>query len=105
MKLEYHLKTTGGAGKYIHLFLDQFFKEYREDHRVILHHKKGIELVGKLYGYDAMVIAENHIRDDWEGGLPNGPNDLNYYRYVWAYDLHDFVAAHKFANELFSEEK
>ncbi len=99
MNLIDHLKTTGGAGENIHLFMDQFYKYFGRDHRVILHHKMGIKAVGKIFGTAAMPIAENHILDDWQGGMPNGPHDKNFYRLAWAYDLHMFMDAVKFADE------
>src|SRR5574341_1013170 len=82
MNTESHIKSTGGAGKEVHEFLDQFFALYRIDHRVILHHKIGMRLVGLKFGTDAIPIAEKHIRDDWNGEIPEGPDDLSFYRDV-----------------------
>lgn len=91
MNLESHIKSTGGIGKEIHEFLDQFFGEYRIDHRVVPHHKIGIKLVGEKFGATAMPIAEKHIRDDWNGELPEGPDDLSFYRETWAVDVNTLM--------------
>ena len=99
MDLEKHLITTDGAGKNIHLFLDHFYKYFKEDHRLILHHQEGIKIVGSIFDEDTMIIAENHIRDDWFGALPKNQLDRNFYRYEWAYDLHLFTEALEFTNE------
>ena len=99
MRIEKHLITTGGAGRRIHLFLDHFYRYYRADHRVILHHREGIKVIGKLFGYDAIPIAENHILDDWKGGMPEGPFDRNFYRIECAIDFRDFMEALEFAKE------
>jgi hypothetical protein len=99
MDLENHLITTGGAGRNIHIFLDHFYRYFREDHRVILHHQEGIKVVGNIFGTEAMSIAENHIRDDWYGGMPLGHYDIKFYRMVWAYDIHSFMEAYEFAEE------
>jgi len=101
MKVEYHLKQTGGAGENIHRFLDQFYRYYGPDHRVILHHLKGIHLIGMLYGHEALIIAEIHVRGDWNGKLPYNQHDTNFYRAPWAYDLKTFWEAWAFANEYF----
>lgn len=99
MYLENHLIITGGAGRKVHLFLDHFYRYFRLDHRVILHHREGIKVVGMLFGYEAMSIAENHVRDDWAGNVPKGPFDRNFYRYEWATDFRDFMEALEFAKE------
>lgn len=100
MNTESHIKSTGGAGKEVHEFLDQFFALYRIDHRVILHHKIGMRLVGLKFGTDAIPIAEKHIRDDWNGEIPEGPDDLSFYREAWACDAQMFRDAYKKAKQL-----
>lgn len=99
MDLDKHLIATGGAGRNIHIFLDHFYRYFREDHRVILHHQEGIKVVGKIFGYEAIPIAESHIRDDWYDTLPLNYNDTKFYRPIWAYDIRTFMEAYVFANE------
>lgn len=103
MNLGDHVKATAGAGREVHKFLDQFFAQFGIDHRVVLHHKVGMKIVAARFGPDAIIIAEQHIRDDWAGQLPEGPDDKSFYREAWAADLTIFRAAYKKAKELESE--
>ena len=101
MKLDEHLKMTNGEGKEIHEFLDQYYTKYSIDHRLILHHKLGIALIGKLFGSEAMSIAESHIRSDWGGALPDNFEDRRFYQLAWACDDQKFQEATEFAINLF----
>ena len=103
MKVDEHLKMTGG-GREVHEFLDQYYTEYGIDHRLILHHKLGIALVGKTFGHDAMAIAEAHIRSDWGGSLPEDFEDQKFYQLVWACDTKKFKEALALARSLFEGE-
>jgi hypothetical protein len=98
-----HIRRTGGAGEEVHKFLDQYYQLYRDDHRVILHHKKVLPLIAKKFGPDAVVIAETHIRDDYEGKLPEFL-DRQYFREAWAYDIDMYREAVKKAKEIFEKE-
>lgn len=100
MNLDDHIKATAGAGREIHEFLDQFVHQFGIDHRVALHHKAGIAIVVKQFGEKARAIAEQHIRDDWAGQLPVGPDDAEFYREAWACDAGKYRQAHKKAKEL-----
>lgn len=59
----------------VHRFLDQFATKYnmRMAHRMILHHRLGVEVVGQEFGPEAIAAARLHIRDDLWGLLPTGP--------------------------------
>ena len=103
MNLKDHLIYTGGAGKEIHIFLDQYFRIYGIDHRVVLHHKLGIQYIAEKFGPDTIPIAENHIRMDWNGELPEDHNDDRFYRLAWACDDKLFKEAKQFADKLFKE--
>ncbi len=59
----------------VHVFLDQSALKYnmRFTHRMILHHRLGVEIVGLELGPDAKEAARLHIRDDLWGHLPLSP--------------------------------
>jgi len=59
----------------VHRFLDQFASKYclSMAHRMILHHRLGVEVVGLEFGPEAKEAARLHIRDDLRGLLPTGP--------------------------------
>jgi|GEM_PF-3287738 len=82
MKLADHeqrsLSIWGRKHTPIHLFLDQFFKDYGQYHRVVLHHQKGVELVVQNFGEEARKPAEKHIYDDIRK-IPESWNDYNYW--------------------------
>ncbi|SHJ18972.1 hypothetical protein SAMN02745165_01749 [Malonomonas rubra DSM 5091] len=63
----------------VHAFLDQYFDLARSmTHRVILHHRKGIELVVEKFGEAARGPAEQHVELDF-GFIPDGPADMDKY--------------------------
>jgi hypothetical protein len=99
-----HTKRTNGVGIEVHKFIDQYYPMFRGDHRVLLHHKKGIKLIGEILGEYAIPIAEQHIRDDWDGKIPEDYNDKNYYREAWCFDIDMFNEAIKFAKEILYNE-
>ena len=100
MNLDEHIKATAGAGREIHVFLDQFYQQYGIDHRVVLHHEMGITLAVTRFGDEARAIAERHVRDDWAGQIPSGPDDTEYYQEAWACNAGKFRAAYGKAKEL-----
>jgi hypothetical protein len=59
----------------VHRFLDQFASKYNMSmaHRMILHHRLGVEAAGLEFGSDAKEAAKLHVRDDLRGLLPAGP--------------------------------
>jgi len=60
----------------VHLFMDQFFPRYKNlTHRLVLHHRLGIELVGVLMGPDAYLAARQHVLDDMHR-LFSGPEEI-----------------------------
>jgi hypothetical protein len=101
MKHEDHIKD--GMPE-VHAFLDQFYSSYGADHRVVFHHRLGVRLMGKVFGPDAMPIAEKHIRDDWGGKLPASHKDTQFYRDAWAEDILKFRDAIDMANQIFGKE-
>lgn len=69
MEREEHMARTqaalGRPWPQVHDFLDQFFDAAPGfAHRIILHHRLGIELVVREFGEEARAVAEQHIRDD-----------------------------------------
>lgn len=60
----------------VHVFLDQYFPRYRDlTHRLVLHHRLGIELIGVLMGAEAYQVARQHVLDDMYR-LFAGPEEL-----------------------------
>ena len=58
-------KALGADFAEVHDFLDQFWQEVPSlGHRIILHHRMGVELVVARLGETARAAAELHIRDD-----------------------------------------
>ena len=78
MHFEYHCheaeKAFGNRHENIHLWLDEFAKFYSHDkkykHRKFRHHKEGIEEARKIFGDIGALVAEQHIKLDNEGWLP-----------------------------------
>ena len=102
MNFQEHLKRTNGKGAEIHRFLDSYSKTYGVDHRVALHHHKGISRAVRLFGEKARSIAEQHIKDDWLGRIPVDENDENFYKEKWACDLWKFLDAKSEAENIMS---
>lgn len=71
---EHCIKEFGKPFTEVHQFLDQFARKYGMSlaHRLVLHHRLGMELVGVLMGPDAREAAKLHILDDVRR-LPAGP--------------------------------
>ncbi len=60
----------------VHAFLDQYYSRFPGmNHRILLHHRLGIELVVRQFGEAARGPAEQHIRLDW-GFIPESWEDL-----------------------------
>ncbi|WP_243357588.1 hypothetical protein [Fundidesulfovibrio terrae] len=68
------IKELGKPFTEVHEFLDQFASKYGMSlaHRIILHHRLGVELVGLLMGPEAKAAAKLHVVDDVRR-LPAGP--------------------------------
>jgi Domain of unknown function (DUF6915) len=69
----------GKAYYEIHEFLDQYQEEYVDygiAHRLLLHHKLGIDLIAQRFGEEARGPADLHIRQDLKEQLPE---DWTYY--------------------------
>ncbi len=100
MRLDDHIRRSGGAGTEIHRYLDQYYPTFGHDHRVVLHHKMALKLIASKFGPEAVPIAEQHIRDDWDGKLPESYADRSYYRLDLSYDANHFGQASQMAKEL-----
>lgn len=97
MKFEDHCERTkqrtGFEMPEVHRYLDQYFPYFRSaNHWLILHHRKGIDKIvrmfGNNYGYEGSVLvriaAEGHIVDDM-GEVFEEPSDMEHFFMV----LHD----------------
>lgn len=70
------LRVFGQSFSFVHKFLDHYFKEYSIAHRMLLHHKKGVDLVVAKFGEDARQPAEQHIIED----VGIVPDDWKWYK-------------------------
>ncbi len=64
------MREFGKPFTLVHLWLDQYWDQYRWYHRIILHHRLGVELLVMEMGEDVRRAAEQHIRLDLEGEYP-----------------------------------
>jgi len=79
MKLDEHMESTlmkiGEQHKELHVALDFYFPDFDGSmHWLILHHRKGIDLMEKRFGRGVRRAAEIHIKDDL-GFIPDSPVD------------------------------
>ena len=99
MQIESHLNNTNGEGREIHEFIDQYWDAFKEDHRVVLHHKKGIDFIVDKFGEGTKWIVEQHLKDDQYGtifrGVPDNQHDPMFKGYT-----DKFEEAKLFADEL-----
>jgi hypothetical protein len=102
METREHLINTNGQGIEIHEFIDQYWEKFKEDHRVVLHHGKGIEYIVKKFGEYARTIIMQHLKDDQYGtvfrGIPKDQNDPIFKGYT-----DKFEDAKQYADKLLSE--
>ncbi len=78
MHFEFHCeeaeKVFGKRYEEIHKWLDEFAKMYPHDkmykHRKFRHHKEGIEEARRKFGDIGALVAEQHIKLDNEGWIP-----------------------------------
>lgn len=80
MRLEDHMIRTlaehGTQAAEIHIFMDQYFRVWPcAAHRVMLHHRTGVDLVAKRSGEWARGPALTHVKDDF-GFVPEGPAEV-----------------------------
>lgn len=83
MKQEEHERlcseTFGKPFAEVHAYLDQYYPMFRNNnHRLLLHHQQGIELVVERFGEEARGPAEQHIELDW-GFVPTSCVELEKY--------------------------
>lgn len=62
--LKEHIESTAGQGEAIHAFIDQYWEMFEDDHRVVLHHKKGVAYLVKKFGEENRRIIMQHMLDD-----------------------------------------
>ena len=85
----------------VHEFLDRYYAEFRGiNHRILLHHRLGIELAVQQFGEDARAPAEQHIRLDW-GFIPNSWEDLD--RHYFPLSIEEDVAIEQELMRLYPE--
>ncbi len=103
MTLTEHLESTNGEGEEIHKVLDQFQNRFPKDHRVILHHQKGIDFLVKKFGEEKKWIMIQHLDDDEYGvdafrDIPRDQHDPIFKGYTNKFD-----EAKKFADIFLKE--
>ena len=70
------LKVLGSPFTEIHEWMDQYYGVVDNvAHRVVLHHRYGIELGVSLFGESARRALELHIEDDFEF-IPDTPDEV-----------------------------
>lgn len=67
------LELLGQGFAEVHSWLDRFYPAYDGWHRIILHHRVGLDLLVREMGEGVRAAGELHIRDDWQGDLPDDP--------------------------------
>lgn len=80
MTLEEHERACacrfGQPHTEVHVFLDHYYREFRgNNHRLLLHHKKGVDLVVERFGEAARGPAEQHVLLDY-GFVPESWEEL-----------------------------
>lgn len=58
-------QELGSSGEIYHKWMDQYFEQYGDQHRAILHHREGIEIGVQIFGEAARPFLELHVRDDY----------------------------------------
>lgn len=70
------LEIFGSPFTEVHIFLDSYSKKYRGfSHRILLHHRLGVELCVEKFGEQARAAAIQHITEDL-GFVPDSWKDL-----------------------------
>lgn len=70
------LRVLGNPFTEIHEWLDQYYEVVDNvAHRVVLHHRYGIELGVSLFGESARRALELHVEDDFEF-IPDTPDEV-----------------------------
>jgi hypothetical protein len=73
-KQEHEKDTIEKFGKpfsEIHDFLDEYHSVYGGKHRFKRHNKECVEIIRKSFGETEALVAENHIKMDCNGRVPN----------------------------------
>ena len=70
------LDVLGAPWPHVHAWLDHYFDEVSGvAHRIVLHHRRGIELGVATFGESARPALELHIEDDFEI-IPETPDEV-----------------------------
>jgi hypothetical protein len=64
-------RELGEPFTHVHVWLDALFKVLGPKHRSARHHAGGVEQVRKMWGDQAALAAEIHIRRDCGGVVPS----------------------------------
>ncbi|WDP89303.1 MAG: hypothetical protein HUN04_06000 [Desulfobacter sp.] len=68
MKREEHeqrsIEMFGKPFSEVHAFLDQYFAMFGPYHRIVLHHRRGLELMNQQIPGPVRQVGEGHIIDD-----------------------------------------
>jgi hypothetical protein len=64
------LASLGNEYKEVNAWLDEYAPTMGLHHRVMRHHKEGVEEARKIWGDDAAKAAEIHIMKDCYGEIP-----------------------------------
>lgn len=82
------LKMLGNPFTEVHIWLDQYFIAARGvAHRIVLHHRIGIELGIAVFGEQARAALKLHIQDDFSTILP-GPIEVAGLLYDRGHDIY-----------------
>lgn len=103
MNLKNHMKNA--PLEWVHLWFDQYGKDFHKDHRMVLHHHAGLNLFVRIFGEQYRIFGEQHLKDDFVD-YPDGiPMDYRNggYDFVWAYDERDWKNARAFTEQLYKE--
>ena len=75
------IRKLGKPFTEVHVFLDSFSRKYKGfSHRILLHHKLGVNLCVKKFGEQSRSAAILHIQQDL-GFLPRSWKDLEAYNF------------------------
>lgn len=95
------VKEFGKPFLEIHNFLDQYHQEYDGfAHRILLHHRLGVELIVKRFGETVRAPAELHIRQDTAGKVPE---DWSFYEELFL-KIEDYDKLYAELRKLYGDE-
>jgi hypothetical protein len=96
------MEKFGESFAEVHAFLDQYYAQFPgTNHRRLLHHKRGVELVVRKFGEAARGPTEQHVELDW-GWLPESWEDLD--QHYFPLDIEEEVAMGQELLKLYGED-